>query len=209
MLATLAGCGDSPKNTTEQSENDKERARIEQNWASIAAEKEFAQKNAEAEAKRLAFERAKLEIERENFEVEKARIAGGRQPSAPPAAAPPIVRAKNNPPAEPAADIAKAQQENEEKLRAAEAASRNEQFKAKLQSDQIALDRARAELERARLELERANLQDAKNPPDAQFGNTARATPTPQNRTSGKRERGRRPTGIQPSQGLQSSGGLD
>jgi len=220
MLASLVGCGDSQKNAgpdAQQIEHDKEIARLEQKWGRLAAEKELAEKTANAEAKRLAFERAKLEIEKESFEAEKKRLAANNAPATPPVPPAPVVRVENNPPAGLAADISKAEQE------------RN-----KIEVEKLRTENDRATVE-ARNEAEDKgfNTQPPKLPvavpgvtrvgpvpqpvppfagqplppqPNAKATPTPTPTPRPVDRSRGvsskPREKGLRPVGLEPSSGL-------
>ena len=193
MLASLAGCGDSKKDTSpdaQKIEHDNEIARLERKWGKLAAEKELAEKTAVAETKRLAFERAKLEIERETFEAEKARLTKSNQPPAPPVAAPPVV--------DPAADIAKAEQER----------SKIEAEKMRVENDSATvLARANAEADEKAFPILAPAAPPVAQPvqPFASLPPKATPTPTPRpyERGSGKTpEKGLRPVKLQPPGGL-------
>lgn len=200
MLAALTGCRDSQKDTgldAQQIEHDKEIARLEQKWGKLAAEKDLAEKTANAETKRLTFERAKLEIERETFEAEKARLTRSKQLPAPPVAAPPVVGPGNNPPVEPAADIAKAEQER----------SKIEAEKMRVENDRATvLARANAEADEKGPPILAPNVPAAPlvaQPVQPFASLPPKAAPTPYERGSGKTpEKGLRPVKLQPPGGL-------
>ncbi len=213
----LTGCN-SKKNTADaDSEHAQEQARIEQNWRKLADEKDIAKKTADAEAKRLSFERAKLEIEREAFEVEKKRLAANNAPATPPVPPAPVVRVENNPPAGPAEDISQAEQE---RIKIEGEKMRKENDRATVEARNEAEDKGfntlPPKLPVAVPGVARVGPVPQPVPPFAaqplpQQPN-AKATPTPtptprpndrsRNVTSKPREKGLRPVGLDPSGGL-------
>ena len=201
ILAALVGCGDSQKNAgpdAQQIEHDKEIARLEQKWGRLADEKELAEKTANAEAKRLAFERAKLEIEKETFEMEKKRLIGSQQPPA--AVTPAVVRTETAPATEPAADIAKAEVEK----------ARVENERATVQARADADDKGPPPLIPnlpAGIPKSAPVVAPAPKPVQPFTSLPPKATPTPTprpyERGSGSApEKGLRPVKLQPSSGL-------